>query len=91
MDWASMQEQFKTITSQIQVKSLYTNISDFLSELTHVCFGNNGLISRTNWVNQHQKGKYNILDSNAEQDNQMTVTSVGPYANHLHLVLAPDR
>ena len=47
----------------------------------------NGLFSRKNWVSRHQKGKpFWIL---LQREDEVAVTSAGPYANHLHL--APDR
>jgi len=48
----------------------------------------NGLVSRTIWVSQHQKGR-TILDFNEARDDTVAVASAGPSANHLHLT--PDR
>jgi len=48
----------------------------------------NGLSSRTAGVSWRQNGQTN-LDFNAARDDGVTVASVGPYRNHLHL--APDR
>ena len=48
----------------------------------------NGLLSRTDWVSWHQKGR-TIVDFNEARDDGVIVASDGPYANLLHL--APDR
>jgi len=48
----------------------------------------NSLCSRTTWVSHHQKGR-TILEFNEARDDEVTVASAGPYANHLHL--AADR
>jgi len=42
----------------------------------------------TTWVNRYQEAK-TILDFKEAGDDEMAVTSAGPYANHLHV--APDR
>jgi len=41
--------------------------------------------SWTTWVSWHQKGR-TILDFNEARDDEVSVASAGPYANHL----APD-
>jgi len=48
----------------------------------------NGLFSGTTLISWHQKNR-TILDFNEAGDDEVAVTSAGPYANHLHL--APDR
>jgi len=46
----------------------------------------NGLFSRTTEVSRHQK-RYTSLEFNEARHNGVTVASVGPYVNHLHLTM----